>query len=211
MIVMRRDLMLAAVVVVMGCGGDAATNGGGETDAGDTDATVGTDGGGGGDSTVSNDSGSPGDGGGTDTGGGGSDAGPSVDGGKASDPGQVSCGAASCPTATEYCCVRFLFDGGTGDASCINDDAGGGACNGIRERCNESADCDAGRICCAQFGGGSGGTACRTPGANPGDPCWIGGVQLCRTANECGDAGACNVLTCGTRQLEVCGKPQGCQ
>ena len=205
-------LLVAPIVAAVACGGsDGAVSGnddGGGGDGGSNDATVGgNDGGGGSDGGGSNDGGGTGDVAVGEAGNG--DGSATVDGGLPSDPGAVSCGASTCTTSTQYCCIRFEFDGGVADASCVADDAGGAACQTFKERCNEAADCDAGSVCCAELLAG-GSSTCRKASTDPNDLCGAGGVQLCRTNTECATGVTCNVVTCGNRKVQVCGVPQGC-
>jgi hypothetical protein len=98
----------------------------------------------------------------------------------------VPCGNTMCDTSQTSCC-RASGDGGTD--MCVGPN---GACSGNIVRCNETADCEKGLVCCDNYGSTSCMTSC---GYTP---------QLCRSDTECGansDAGAaakkCIVQTCG--------------
>jgi hypothetical protein len=211
---MKRALFLG-LIVSLGCGGGTNSTAAPDVDGGGgDDATVQADssgggGGGGGGGGDSGGGGGGGDGGGGGGGDAGADTGPVPEGGSPSDPGKVACGATPCATGTQFCCVRPQAGADAGFV-CDTDDGGPGVCNnGLRDHCDEAADCDAGSVCCFQAAGvGGAGTDCRP--TRCGGPAG-GGVQVCRTDAEC-DGGVCNVLTCaGGRKLEVCGKPPGCK
>jgi hypothetical protein len=220
---MRRGLGLVLVVscgllgAFAACGGsddNSATSGG--DDGGSNDATVNGDDSGNNPGTDSGnpgtDSGNPGTDSGNNGEGGGGDGGGNGDGGRPSDPHKVPCGTVSCDTTTDFCCIHFELDGGVSEAGCTPNN---GNCRngGFEEHCDESADCDGGRICCLNIGGAIGGQSdCQQPQGQGGGGCGIGRIELCRTNAECPNDAGCSVRSCfgGTRQLEVCGKPTGC-
>jgi hypothetical protein len=187
------------LLLAIGCGGEAASIGAGADDGGGQDATVGAD-------SAANDGGAGPDGAPFGDGGSGdanSDAGSAPDTGAGSDPHAVRCGAATCDTTQDACCYAFSRDGGIADAGCIP--RGDNCPGGFKERCDEAADCDAGRVCCLQIGAVGLDSVCR-------QGCGIGGgYQLCRTNAECQNDAGCNVLSCfNGRTLQLCGKPTGC-
>jgi hypothetical protein len=130
---------------------------------------------------------------------GGNDGASSSSGG-ASNPFKVTCGATECDAGGPggFCCINVM-DGGR---TC---GTGGASCPGIafEIRCDEKADCtDPQEKCCLGFTS----TTCNNDCPGPGN-----GIQVCKTAAECGDAGPCNMKMCGNRQWTVCGSPAGCQ
>jgi hypothetical protein len=73
--------------------------------------------------------------------------------------------------------------------------------------CNEASDCPDNQICCVSIsvaGGGSATAACQ---AGPCLSAASGGAQACRTDQECGSNGPCEVQNCLGITLELCGLP----
>jgi hypothetical protein len=130
-----------------------------------------------------------------------------------SNPGKITCGAAECDAGDRgggNCCER---DGGR---ACANNSGTMNTCNergAFRIRCDEKADCDAEEKCCGSLDDDDG--AIRVTGTTCARDCegrsGAGEVQICKTTEECGDAGACAEKTCGGRVLRVCGTPTACQ
>lgn len=173
-------LPLISALVLVACGGstDGSPDGGGGSPDGSMMQP--TDSGNGGmDGTTMDDSST-----GTDGGGG------------MSNPGKVDCGMMTCMAGTEVCCISgggFMSDAGP-KYTC---QAPMAQCQGARIGCDESADCMMGSLCCA----GLTGVRCSMMGQG----CGMGSVQVCKTNQECGDAGTCTVWTC-----PVLGKVQSC-
>lgn len=167
-----------AATSLVDCGGstDAGASGGDDGSADGTSAGDGAGGGGTGD-----DAGGGGGGGGGGEGGGGGGGGEG--GAQASNPGKVACGATSCDVTdagAQFCCLGR--DGGACEQA-------GTQCFGLRERCDEAADCPTGAVCCYEFGPTGLEARCRAGGCGQ-------GVQACRTQAEC-TSGTCAVHTCG--------------
>lgn len=202
---MKRLVWIAAGSLVLGfafgieaCGGGDDSVGGGSDGGGGGDGTIGTgdDGGGGGE-------------GGTTDGGGGT--------GPISNPGEATCG----PTLTcdvdagrlaigPVCCERR--DGGD---SC---EVMASACNGatFRLECDESADCpDNNHDCCMKtnsIGASPDAGGLTTGQAQCNDHCGGKDLQLCKTAAECGDGGACALVTCkGGNTFYACNTNDDCK
>jgi hypothetical protein len=175
-----------------GCSNDddaAASSGGGSDNDGGSSGAAGVDGG------------APGEGG-AESGSGGSSSCQAPEGGAACDPGFVSCGSASCATATTYCCAA------TGDAGGSCDPYNGGTCtSAVKYQCDEAADCTSG-VCCQPLELGPHSTSCMPS-------CTAGNFQVCRSDSECGttsDAGAahkCILQTCPTTTAGGGGFPGG--
>lgn len=102
-------------------------------------------------------------------------------------PTKVTCGASECTTPTQVCCRTF------NDAGCI---AANDTCNGIKNGCDEKADCQGNEICCASFNTT---TTCATSCG--------GGYQICKSGSEC-DGGTCKEWSCPANQkVRACEKP----
>lgn len=134
--------------------------------------------------------------------GGGTSGGPStvVDSGLASRPGKVECTdeLRLCDgTSGQYCCISDDGDGGT-DYTC----ATGDTCSGNRIKCDESADCPSGQMCCANLGLGTFTTLCEM------GPCEI--AQSCRTDAECTGGNTCIKQSCTGLSGWLCGKNPFC-
>jgi hypothetical protein len=128
---------------------------------------------------------------------GGADGGASS--GATSNPGKVSCGAAECTSPTQACCAGVLLDGGPRNTC----QPAGDGCFGVKQECDEKADCNGAQICCTDFGGGLS-FECKAGCAGQ-------NVQICKTSAECGDAGACKEYSCpGGRKIRSCTKPGIC-
>jgi hypothetical protein len=72
--------------------------------------------------------------------------------------------------------------------------------------CNEASDCNGGEICCVtiDIASRSATAACQAgPCTTPAN----GGAQACRTDQECGTGGPCEVQSCAGVKLELCGQP----
>ena len=79
--------------------------------------------------------------------------------------------------------------------------------------CTSAADCgDGGNVCCLSVSSSTTSVvgACQSS-------CTVALPQLCKTSGECGEAGACSVLSCTvdgsplTIPLQACGAVQGCK
>jgi hypothetical protein len=207
-------LVAAAPFVLAHCGGSNSTtvnhgdsgvgtgsgsgggSGGGNSSGGASSSGAGDDSGG----TGLRDGSSSG-GGEAGSSGGGQDSGPPPipvpEGGAPSTPGLVSCGAVSCTTSSQHCCVA---PGGDAGATRTCEPYNGGNCpaNGITLDCLEAADCASG-VCCAPLAFGPQSTTCRSS-------CGTGNFQVCRTDSECagrGDAGGS-----GKCVVQVCTDPR---
>jgi hypothetical protein len=108
-------------------------------------------------------------------------------------PGQVECGDSSCDLATSFCCVLD-----PADLKCV---ANEGACDGNRGRCDESADCTNGQMCCSTFSAGKFATVCDTS-------CML--TQSCRTDAECGGK-KCVKQRCTGFVTHLCGPIPFCE
>ena len=122
------------------------------------------------------------------------------DGGLPPSPGEVSCGSTTCAVATDECCLT---------------ETGGGTCQAVGTtcptktatvHCNEESDCSGGQICCVtiSIASQSATAACQT---GPCPSAGSGGAQACRTDQECGSGGPCEVQDCNGVTLELCGQP----
>ena len=111
-------------------------------------------------------------------------------------PGKVTCGGSECTADTQFCCRS------ASDAGCV---AKGGNCQGAEVECDEAADCkNKGEVCCLTAGAAGLRARC---GADCND---FNQIQVCKTAAECGDAGACAQKTCYGQKVQMCGSKQGC-
>jgi hypothetical protein len=139
--------------------------------------------------------------GGTD---GGSDGG--VDA-AAPNTNKVTCGTTECDSTTQVCCAAPDVDGGSPDAGTLGYkcQAAGDQCTGAKVTCDEKADCPGGtNVCCTNVSGTAIASECKMT-------CGGSEVQLCKTAAECGDGGACTQYSCPLgRKLYACEKPVGC-
>lgn len=109
----------------------------------------------------------------------------------ATPPGPIACGASSCDSATQTCCIQ------QGGATCI---AKGATCQGGALACSSASSCGAGEVCCASLGGaGGGGAACRTT-------CGPTGIQLCDSDAECTAPETCQPAVLG---LKTCRRTFG--
>jgi hypothetical protein len=76
--------------------------------------------------------------------------------------------------------------------------------SGRTMQCDEAQDCDAGQLCCAEFGTNGISSSCQSSGCGSSD------LQPCKTNAEC-DGGTCAEYTCpaiGT--VRSCRKANGC-
>ena len=179
-----RTAALAAVGLLLACGGDD-----GSTDGG-ADATQGTDGAQGNDASAD----APSDGTAP-----GPDGCVPVEGGLACDPGHVTCGTTPCDVATQFCCIT---DGGA-KQTCDTDPPDSGkpppatCTTGSKAFCDEAADCPSGQLCCGFVGAGGGfATTCAASCGT--------GIQFCRGSAEC-TSGSCVVQQCRGENVETCG------
>jgi hypothetical protein len=120
-----------------------------------------------------------GGGGGTTSGSGGRPAttGAAGNGGTARPTTPIPCGAASCASATEICCVQRRMNGRGGPA-CIPAQT---MCpSGVSLACVDSSACAAGQVCCEPIIGATG-TACADPETCLRTP----GVILCSSSADC--------------------------
>lgn len=127
------------------------------------------------------------------------------DGGLPCDPGIVRCGAESCATPGEACCISQ--SGGAPSATC---QPKGATCNDpiVELGCDETGDCAAGEICCSSMSpSGAPKVACAAS-------CGTYGMQVCRSSSECTNGEPCVVQTCQGNIVQTCGKlpaQAGCQ
>lgn len=130
----------------------------------------------------------------------------STSSGGTSNPGKISCGTTECSEAGVVCCLELA---GTGaDASVARTCQVDGDCNGAKLACDEARDCadfDAGDVCCGELTNqGALRSRCR-------GNCGNDELQLCKSNDECGDAGACAEYTCPLLgKVRACEKPTGC-
>jgi len=100
------------------------------------------------------------------------------------------------------------------DECCLTE-TGGGTCQAVGTtcptktatvHCNEESDCSGGQICCVtiSIASQSATAACQT---GPCPSAGSGGAQACRTDQECGSGGPCEVQDCNGVTLELCGQP----
>jgi hypothetical protein len=120
---------------------------------------------------------------------------------------KVTCGTVECDSTTQVCCASPDVDGGSPDAGSLGYkcQAAGDQCAGAKVTCDEKADCPGGtNVCCTNISGTAIASECKmTCGGNE--------VQLCKTAAECGDGGACTQYSCPLgRKVYACAKPVGC-
>ncbi|MBX3230517.1 MAG: hypothetical protein KIT84_02710 [Labilithrix sp.] len=76
--------------------------------------------------------------------------------------------------------------------------------------CDEKADCTDQRDRCCFMRTDEVQTECRRSCTTGGGPNTTVHPQVCKTSEECGDAGACAEKTCNGFKLFVCGQPAGC-
>ena len=118
-----------------------------------------------------------------------------------STPGVLVCGAQSCNTQTQACCVSVAV--GAVGATCV---PAGTACPGASLGCDEPADCAATGVCCfglqARAGGVSVGSSCTSRNACGG----FGRFVVCRQNGDCAAATpfCCNSLGVPTCQAARC-------
>ena len=114
---------------------------------------------------------------------------------RASNPKQLRCGNQTCNTDEQYCCV--LDSGGT----CIDEGSDAG-CQGIEVGCDEQADCDDTDVCCGTAQGNDVSVECVSASAcnNP-----FRNRRVCKTNEECGDAGPCVTQPCKGIIISTCG------
>jgi hypothetical protein len=135
-----------------------------------------------------------------------SDGSTTADGGTT--PGQIACGATSCNSANQVCCIRFAFDAGADGGPGVSrtctapNQCQGGAVS----ECDEKADCPMNQVCCLQFGASGPRGSCQ-------NGCGTFGIQMCKTTLECtNDGGTCKSYTClGNTTVQACRQPMGCQ
>jgi hypothetical protein len=91
--------------------------------------------------------------------------------------GSITCGTATCSTATDVCCVTMGGDGGTGFTSTCESAANCTTAMGVGLQCGATADCPMGLVCCLGLGAAmsSGCEDFRSATSN----CYNGGTQLC--------------------------------
>jgi hypothetical protein len=117
-------------------------------------------------------------------------------------PGKVACGASSCDTADEICCILS-----NGAAVCI--DKGVNCGLGTVRRCDGPEDCTSSsgpgsgddRVCCARAATVGGyRSACSTAAE-----CATGaGSVICRTTGDCRDAKTCGATKFGDAVVNTC-------
>jgi hypothetical protein len=126
------------------------------------------------------------------------DDGPSV---PPSDKGHVLCGGNLCSLPAEACCDQP-------DASTCQSAASVNCNAGLIARCDESANCVTGQVCCVTNMSASAlETQCRSS-------CQGGDPQSCRTDGECGGSGPCEAWMCSGSVVATCGaagSAPGCQ
>lgn len=183
--------LLAATLLVIGCGakvqfdGESAT-GGGSADGGSTSsAGNGSNNGGNGSGNGSANGGS----GSTQTAGGGTTTnttgGSSAQGGSSSSSGVVElpCGNTVCDAGTQSCCLTQNGE------FCVGADEG---CPGIELTCTGAANCGANELCCLVGSMGNIGSECVADAECPNGPGpGNNGVQLCESSAECPQGKVC--------------------
>jgi hypothetical protein len=130
-------------------------------------------------------------------------------GGSSSGGSTVSCGTATCKSATQDCCTTM--SGMAVAASCVTK----GSCTmGVVAACTSASDCSSGDVCCASLGtGGTTGGGTTTGGGLGGfslsdiavkceKTCGTGGFQLCKSSTECSKGVTCQASGFGP---ELCG------
>jgi hypothetical protein len=130
--------------------------------------------------------------------------------GPMSDPGVVTCAGAPCKVPGNYCCDQALVPTPS-TQKCVPDSTS--ACGGLRQACDEAADCNSGDVCCVP------------PNANirialdaqcsPKGSCKDAtyAPQLCRTSAECDNGQSCVQQLCLGAVVWSCGgiDPKRCQ
>jgi len=140
-----------------------------------------------------------------------------------SNPGRIACGGSHCDAGgggnRNVCCARP--NGGTETCTREDDCDNQGPDSGLTLECDEAADCDQDERCCffqVEENGPGPGPDELVSQASCRNRCQAGNggnlkrfPQLCKTAAECGDGGACTQKECGGFKVFVCGSPEGCK
>lgn len=110
-------------------------------------------------------------------------------------PDQISCGATTCNSTTDVCCIDR-----NQAQTCITK---GTTCDqGIAQGCDDKADCTGGDVCCGAQGAAGPAIECKpTCGSIQGFPL----PQLCKTDSECGGGVPCVTTACSGRTIQTCG------
>jgi hypothetical protein len=132
------------------------------------------------------------------------------------DPGKITCGATTCSTPADICCIES--DSGACQPSVSS------TCNGLRVACDETSDCAPGQNCCIvtndivpAVGPPMSTTAGYT--CSPASCAQYGYMihrvtfQACKTSADCKSPDTCVVQTCGGREFQTCGNidPKACR
>jgi hypothetical protein len=120
------------------------------------------------------------------------DAGAAPDGPAA---GRIACGGATCDTSAQFCCAGL--DGG---AACQTSEQACVAVGGAPRRCEKTADCPAGNVCCYDFSSIPATTSCHS------DCNGDNGVRV----EACGSQRDCATGTCATHACSSGGAIQAC-
>lgn len=120
---------------------------------------------------------------------------PPTDTGVDSGPKPITCGSATCDSATQECCVATGGPGGA-TASCKTK----GTCSGgVTLSCSSGAACPTGQVCCLTIGTTGGSAKCAsTCGSGP-TPGGGGSARLCTSDAECPTGQRCQPIGLGIR------------
>jgi hypothetical protein len=127
-----------------------------------------------------------------------------------SDPGVVPCGGTPCKVPGNYCCDTSQNPMPT-PSKCVPDITS--SCGGLRQACNEAADCPNGDVCCVPPNANiriALNAQCSPKGSCM-DPTYF--PQLCRTNAECDNGKPCVQQLCLGVTVWSCGgiDPKRCQ
>jgi hypothetical protein len=98
-----------------------------------------------------------------------------------STPTAMKCGAFTCTTGTQECCVI------AGIGACVTK---GAACAGARWGCTAPSNCGSGQVCCVSGAGGAGGGSCTASGMCPSTTTCTSNADCSGSAKNCVDLGA---------------------
>ncbi len=120
---------------------------------------------------------------------------PPTDTGVDSGPKPITCGSATCDSATQECCVATGGPGGA-TASCKTK----GTCSGgVTLSCSSGAACPTGQVCCLTVGTTGGSAKCATTCGTGPTPGGGGSTRLCTSDTECPSGQRCQPIGLGIR------------
>ena len=128
----------------------------------------------------------------------------------ASDPNLITCAGAPCKVPGNYCCNTGITPSPAAQ-KCVPDTTS--ACGGLRQMCDEAADCSGGQVCCVTPNAAiriALNAECAPKGSCK-DPTYF--PQLCKTNAECDNGQPCVPQPCLGVTIWSCGgiDPKRCQ